>query len=224
MLSLPSSLEPYWRTSVKLPSFPKLEEDIRTDVAIIGGGISGITTAYLLAKQGVRVTLLEADRLLNGTTGHTTAKITAQHDIIYDELINHLGQEKAKLYYEACTEALRFIRSTIEQEAIDCDFIEQDAYIYTDPSSSLTKLINEWKAYEKLGIDGTFVELLPLPLPVKGAVMMKNQAQFHPLKYLMKLVDAVVEAGGKIYEYTPAADIEQGAALAVVTCDKKGYV
>ena len=143
MLSLPSSLEPYWRTSVALPSFSKLTEDIRTDVAIIGGGISGITTAYLLAKKGVRVTLLEADRLLNGTTGHTTAKITAQHDIIYDELINHFGQEKAKLYYEACMEALRFIRSTIEQEAIDCDFIEQDAYIYTDSSSSLTKLINE---------------------------------------------------------------------------------
>jgi glycine/D-amino acid oxidase-like deaminating enzyme/nitrite reductase/ring-hydroxylating ferredoxin subunit len=221
MLSLPSSLEPYWRTSVELPSFPKLEEDIHTDVAIIGGGISGITTAYLLAKNGVRVTLLEADRLLNGTTGHTTAKITAQHDIIYDELINHLGQEKAKLYYEACMEALRFIRSTIEQEAIDCDFIEQDAYIYTNSSSSLTKLINEWKAYEKLGIDGAFVESIPLPIPVKAAVVMKNQAQFHPLKYLTKLVDAVVQAGGKIYEYTPAADIEQGQALTVVTRDKK---
>ena len=188
MPSLPSSLEPYWRTSVALPSFPKLSEHVRTDVAIIGGGISGITTAYLLAKKGARVTLLEADRLLNGTTGHTTAKITAQHDIIYDELINHLGQEKAKLYYSACKEALHFIRSTVEQEAIDCDFMEQDAYIYTDSSSSLTKLINEWKAYEKLGIDGEFVDSIPLPIPVKAAVVMKNQAQFHPLKYLVKLV------------------------------------
>uniref|UniRef100_A0A7U3YIJ6 FAD dependent oxidoreductase n=1 Tax=Geobacillus sp. (strain Y4.1MC1) TaxID=581103 RepID=A0A7U3YIJ6_GEOS0 len=221
MPSLPLSLEPYWRTSAALPSFPKLSEHIRTDVAIIGGGISGITTAYLLAKNGVRVVLLEADRLLNGTTGHTTAKITAQHDIIYDELINHLGQEKAKLYYAACMEALRFIRSTVNQEAIDCDFMAQDAYIYADSSSSLTKLINEWKAYEKLGIDGTFVESLPLPLPVKGAVMMKNQAQFHPLKYLAKLVNAIIQAGGRIYEHTPAADIEQGSALTVVTRDKK---
>lgn len=221
MPSLPSSLEPYWRTSVALPSFPKLSEHVRTDVAIIGGGISGITTAYLLAKKGARVTLLEADRLLNGTTGHTTAKITAQHDIIYDELINHLGLEKAKLYYAACMEALHFIRSTAEQEAIDCDFMEQDAYIYTDSSSSLTKLINEWKAYEKLGIDGEFVDSIPLPIPVKAAVVMKNQAQFHPLKYLVKLVNSIVQAGGHIYEHTPAADIEQGSTLAVVPRDKK---
>lgn len=168
MPSLPSSLEPYWRTSVDLPSFPKLEEDIRTDVAIIGGGISGITTAYLLATKGVRVALLEADRLLNGTTGHTTAKITAQHDIIYDEFIQHLGQEKAKLYYEACMDALHFIRNTVKQHDINCDFKEQDAYIYTTSSDSLTKLINEWKAYEKLGIDGAFLETIPLPIPAKA--------------------------------------------------------
>jgi len=77
MSSLPSIVEPYWRDSVSLPSFPKLDGDISVDVVVVGGGISGITTAYLLATQGARVALLEADRLLNGTTGHTTAKITA---------------------------------------------------------------------------------------------------------------------------------------------------
>ncbi|WP_199426088.1 FAD-dependent oxidoreductase [Thermaerobacillus caldiproteolyticus] len=221
MNSLPTSLEPYWRTSVSIPSFSKLTDDINVDVAIIGGGISGITTAYLLVNEGLKVALIEADRLVNGTTGHTTAKITAQHDLIYDELINHLGVEKAKLYYEACMDALQFIKSTVKEKGIDCDFVEQEAYIYTNSSSSLNKLINEWKAYEKLGIDGAFIETIPLSIPVKAAVMMKNQAQFHPLKYLLKLVDVIVQNGGKIYEQTPAADIEQGETLTVVTRDKK---
>ncbi len=221
MQSLPSSLEPYWRTSVTLPSFPKLTEDINVDVAIVGGGISGITTAYLLVKEGLKVALIESDRLLNGTTGHTTAKITAQHDLIYDEFINHLGEEKAKLYYEACMEALHFIKSTVKEQNIDCDFTEQDAYIYTNSSSSFNKLINEWKAYEKLGIDGAFVETIPLSIPVKAAVVMKNQAQFHPLKYLTKLVDVIVQKGGMMYEHTTAADIEQGETLTIITRDKK---
>ncbi|ARP44472.1 putative oxidoreductase OrdL [Geobacillus thermodenitrificans] len=221
MSSLPSIVEPYWRDSVSLPSFPKLDGDISVDVVVVGGGISGITTAYLLATQGARVALLEADRLLNGTTGHTTAKITAQHDLVYDEFLNHFGKEKARLYYDACMDALGFIRRTVEQHEIDCDFCEQDAYIYTTSSSSFQKLVKEWEAYERLGIDGAFVESIPLPLPVKAAVVMKRQAQFHPLKYLVKLVDAMTKAGVAIYEYTPVADIEQGKRLSVVTRDKK---
>ncbi|BBW98020.1 FAD-dependent oxidoreductase [Geobacillus sp. FSL W8-0032] len=221
MSSLPSAVEPYWRDSVPLPSFSTLDEDISVDVAVIGGGISGITTAYLLATQGVRVALVEADRLLNGTTGHTTAKITAQHDLIYDELISHFGAEKARLYYDACMDALRFIRLTVESREIDCDFGEQDAYVYTTSSSSLPKLVKEWEAYEQLGIEGAFVDSIPLPLPATAAVVMKKQAQFHPLTYLLKLVEVIVNAGGAIYEHTPAADIEQGKRLAVITRNKR---
>lgn len=221
MHSLPLSVEPYWRTSVAIPSFPPLTEDVHADVAIVGGGISGITTAYLLAKAGVKVAMIEADRLLNGTTGHTTAKITAQHDLIYDEFIHHLGEEKAKMYYEACTEALQFIKTTVQEQQIDCDWAEEDAYIYTNSDASMSKLINEWKAYEKLGIDGAFVETIPLAIPIKAALIMKQQAQFHPLKYLQKLVEAIVQKGGMIYEHTPAADVEQGETLTVITRNKK---
>jgi glycine/D-amino acid oxidase-like deaminating enzyme/nitrite reductase/ring-hydroxylating ferredoxin subunit len=217
--NLPQLPEPYWRESVELPSFSKLTDDIKVDVAIVGGGISGITTAYLLSKEGLKVALLEADRLLNGTTGHTTAKITAQHDLIYDEFINHLGEEKARLYYEACNEALQFIKSTVHEHRIDCDLTEEDAYIYTNSSQYMNKLINEFKAYEKLGINGAFVESIPLPLTIKAAIVMKNQAQFHPLKYLTKLVGFITQAGGAIYEHTPVVDIEKGSQLTVVTRD-----
>lgn len=85
----------YWIESTQFPTFPRLSENIKTKVAIIGAGITGITTAYLLAKEGIDVVLIDSGRILNGTTGHTTAKVTAQHDLIYDELINHFGVEKA---------------------------------------------------------------------------------------------------------------------------------
>lgn len=100
-MSLPKLSQSYWLQTTTIPSFPPLTKPIKTDVAIIGGGITGITTAYLLAKQGVRVAVIEANRLCHGTTGHTTAKITAQHDLIYHELISHVGEENARKYYEA---------------------------------------------------------------------------------------------------------------------------
>src|SRR5699024_6863563 len=110
---LPESSESLWTESIELPEFPKLDKDIQVDTVIVGGGMTGITTAYILASQGVKVAIIEADKLLNGTTGHTTAKITAQHDLIYDELIKNMGRSKARLYYEANIEAMDYIKNTI---------------------------------------------------------------------------------------------------------------
>src|SRR5690625_724951 len=110
---LPKYTTSYWSEANDLPDFPALQEDIEVDVAIVGGGITGITSAYLLANEGLKVAILEADQLLGGTTAHTTAKITAQHDLIYDEFITNIGKNKAKLYYEANSDALAFIENTI---------------------------------------------------------------------------------------------------------------
>jgi glycine/D-amino acid oxidase-like deaminating enzyme/nitrite reductase/ring-hydroxylating ferredoxin subunit len=216
---LPQFPEPYWRDSTKLPSFPKLTEDITVDVAIVGGGISGITTAYLLSKEGLKVALIEAGNLLNGTTGHTTAKITAQHDLIYDEFIQHFGVEKARQYYEANHEALQFIKKTTRELQIDCDFIEDDAYVYTNSDEKLSTVEKEAKAYEKLGIKGGLVSSMPLDLEMKSAIVMRNQGQYHPLKFLKKLVQSITDAGGTIYEHTTATDIEKGVNPVVVTRD-----
>ncbi|MBM7690599.1 glycine/D-amino acid oxidase-like deaminating enzyme/nitrite reductase/ring-hydroxylating ferredoxin subunit [Peribacillus deserti] len=208
--AMPQVPEPYWRGSAQLKSFPALNENIETDIAIIGGGITGITAAYLLLKEGKKVALIEADKILNGTTGHTTAKISAQHGLIYSKLIEQHGEQKAKLYYEANSNAIQFIRNLVNEYNIDCDFSTQDAYVFTESSEYLPKLEDETRAYEKLGIDGTFVETTPLSFPVKGAVLMRNQAQFHPLKYLSFLVDRIVEMGGQIYENTTAGDVKKG--------------
>lgn len=213
---LPFAPEPYWSQGIELPEYESLREDVETEVAIVGGGITGITAAYLLAKEGVQVTLLEADRLVNGVTGHTTAKVTAQHELIYDDLIQHMGKNKAKFYYEANSEALEFIRNLVEKENIDCDFKDQDAYVYATTEKTMGRLMKEWEAYQKLGIEGDVVDELPF-INVKKALMMKNQGQFHPRKYLAYLLGKLDEYGVDIYEKTQAVNVDHGDQPVVQT-------
>lgn len=212
----------YWLASSQLPTFPKLDKDIEVDVAIVGAGIAGITSAYLLVNAGLKVAVIEASRILNGTTGHTTAKITAQHGLIYDEFINHFGKSKARLYYEASTDALHFIRHTVEDLNISCDFHIDDAYIFATTEEGVRKLEKEASAYRTLKIDGTLVDTIPFQeLNVKKALVMKKQAQFHPLHYLKALVSIIAEKGGQLYEQTTAVNVETGPLPTVLTRDGK---
>ena len=211
----------YWIESTQFPTFPRLSENIKAKVAIIGAGITGITTAYLLAKEGIDVVLIDSGRILNGTTGHTTAKVTAQHDLIYDELINHFGVEKAGLYYESNNQALQFINETVQTYKIDCNFSNEDSYLYTTTDNGLRNLSKEYEAYQKLNIPCDYVQSLSIPIPVQSALVMKNQAQFHPLLYLKTLLEKFVEMGGKVYEQTTAMDVEKGDYPQIIT--KEGH-
>lgn len=216
---MPQFPEPYWRESIDFPSFPKLEEKIKVDVGIVGGGIVGVTAAYLLSKQNLTVALIDAGVILNGTTGHTTAKITAQHGLIYDELMKHFGEDKAKLYYEAQIEAKQLIEKHMDEHNIDCDYETQDAVIYTNSDDYITKLENEKTAYDQLGIEGDLIDKIPLDIPHKKALMMKNQAQFHPLKYLKVLAEESIKNGAQFYENTTAIDVEYNKHPAIITRD-----
>lgn len=216
---LPQYPEPFWRSSLTFPSFPKVETDMTTEVLVVGGGITGITSAYLLAKQGVQVTLIEAGEILNGTTGHTTAKITAQHGLIYDKLITDHGETKAKLYYEANKEGMNFIKETIDEHSIDCNLTMQDAYVYANTDEYVSAIQKELRAYHKLKIQGEYADNIPFSIPCKAAIIMKDQAQFHPLKYLLALTSPILEDGGKIYEQTTAMKIEDGDKPTVLTED-----
>ena len=214
---LPESPVSYWQESIDFEEFPQLDQDKQVDVVIVGGGITGITSAYLLVNEGFKVAIVEAGRLLNGTTGHTTAKITAQHDLIYDEFIQNIGVNEAKLYYEANMEAVNFIKRTVEQQQIDCDFSEQDAYLYAITDEYASKLETEAKAYEKLGIAGELIDHMPLDIDIKQTLVMKNQAQFHPIKYLSHLIQIIQKKGGLIFENTTAVNVETGKQPIVLT-------
>jgi glycine/D-amino acid oxidase-like deaminating enzyme/nitrite reductase/ring-hydroxylating ferredoxin subunit len=203
---LPQYPESYWR-ELEFPTFPKLDKDITVDVAIVGGGITGITAAHILGQSNMKVALIEAGKILTGTTGHTTAKLTAQHGLIYDELINHFGVEKAKLYYEASSGALQFVKNLVTNSNIDCDFLDQDAYIYSTTEEYQQKLEKEKEAYDKLRITGALEGSIPFQIDIKNVLKMSNQAQFHPTKYLTHLVKNLNNQV-QLFEYTTAEDIE----------------
>ncbi|PQD95752.1 FAD-dependent oxidoreductase [Pradoshia eiseniae] len=212
MSKIPTYSKSYWTEYIdrkEAHSYPQAVKDNETEIVIIGAGIVGVLSAYELAKRGRKVILLEADRILYGTTGHTTAKITAQHGLFYDELIRKSGEEAAKLYYKANMDGLNYIRQVIKEENIDCDFSEQTAYTYAVTDEYDEKIKAEFKAYEKLGIDGELLSELPLPFQIKSAVSMNGQAQFHPLKLLSNLLVSFEQLGGAIYEQSPVKDIEE---------------
>ncbi|WP_246366865.1 FAD-dependent oxidoreductase [Paraliobacillus salinarum] len=216
--------ESYWYNT-NVASFPSISKDMEADVTIVGGGITGITTAYMLAKENINVVLIEADQLISGTTGHTTAKITAQHGLVYDELIQHFGKEKAKQYYTAQHSALEYIKEIIDRHQISCDFSEEDAYIYTNDPNEVDKINNESFAYQLLGISGSIVNELPIDIPMKLALKMDKQAQFHPVKYLASLINEISKKDNiRIFEQSPAVDIQKSDSGEPTVVTKQGHV
>lgn len=201
--------EPYWLASVNRPDYAPLAEDITVDVAIVGGGLVGITSAFLLKGQGLKVAVIEGDRIANGTTGHTTAKITSQHGLIYNKVISKFGEEKARQYAEANESAIEFIYDVVKNKNIDCDFSYQDAYVYTQSEDYVQRIENEVEAAQRVGIRASYETKVPLPFDIKAAVRFENQAQFHPLKYILSLAEEIHKDGSFIFEKTKAVDVEE---------------
>jgi len=212
---------PYWIASAPETNYPNLDEDIRVDVAIVGGGIAGISSAYLLAREGLKVAVIEANRILQGTTGHTTAKITSQHSLIYARLKKEMGSEKAQQYAQANESAIRFIASIVQENHIDCDFACCPAYLYTQSDNYLKDIRDEFEAASSLGLKASYLEEIPLSFPVKAALRFNEQAHFHPLKYLQFLAEEIIKQGSYIFEQSQAINIEKGSQLAVISSDKK---
>lgn len=177
------------------------------DILIIGAGITGLTTAYLLKDCGFKIGVIEATKTGYGVTGYTTAKITVQHDLFYDHLINSFSLEEAKQYLKANEEGIKLIKKIIEENNIQCDYKKQPAYVYASNVSEVDDLKRELKAYEKLGIDGFYTETVPLPNKAYGAIGIRNQGQFNPLKYLYSLYNILIVSGVKIYENVRAKNI-----------------
>lgn len=182
-----------WNENISRPDFPTMKNDIKTDVLIIGGGIAGILTAYFLQEKGVPYVLAEKNKICGGTTGNTTAKITFQHGLIYDKILRGEGSEKAKAYLQANRKAFEKYAELCKN--IDCNYEIKDNYVYS--LDDRKKLKNEMNALSKIGYDAVFAERLPLPISVAGAVCFKNQAQFHPLKFLFSIAKDL-----NIYEHT----------------------
>lgn len=184
-----------WKTDVSMPEQKALSGDMDVDIAVIGAGMTGILTAYFLQQQGKQVVVLEGDRIGSGQTGNTTAKITSQHGLKYDMLIQKYGKDKARLYAKANEEAIRTYQKIIEEQEINCDFQQISAFLYSTHDKEA--LLREAKAATQLGLPASYVEKIPLPFETVGAVQFENQAQFQPLKFLQCLARQL-----EIYENT----------------------
>ncbi len=172
-----------WLNTVQKPKFKSLNRDISTDILIVGGGLTGILCAYMLDKSGIDYTLIDAKEICSGITKNTTAKITAQHGLIYDKIIKKHGTETAKLYYEANTNAISNYQKLCKK--LNCDYEIKDSYVYT--KSNTSKIKDEINAYKKIGASADFITECNLPFNILGAVKIKNQAQINPLEFVYKL-------------------------------------
>ena len=193
-----------WRASCERPAFPTLEGDKRTDVLVIGGGMAGILITYFLKRAGVDVLLLEQDRILGGVTECTTAKITLQHGLLCDKLLRRFGEEKTRLFYSAQKRALAAYEHLCAE--IPCDYEKKDAYVYS--LNAPEKIEREIRALEAVGIHALHSMARELPMSVAGAVCVKDQAQFHPLKFAY-----AIARGLPIYEKSKVRELAPGRAV-----------
>lgn len=202
------NFESIWdNTITKIPKFNILNKDINTYVCIIGGGITGVSTGYMLHKNNVNFVLLEKNTICSNTTKFSTAKITSQHGLIYTDIAKKYGLKYAKLYLDANNEAIHNIKEIIEKENIDCDFTEQDSYIFTQDIKYRGNINNEAQILAKLGFKGFDVlNSVDLPISTSYAIRFKNQAKFNPIKYTLSLANIFRD---KIYENANVIKIEK---------------
>lgn len=194
-------MDSIWTKTFTIRKRTSLKGDIRADVAVIGGGMTGILTAWQLKQAGVRAVVLEAERIGGGQTGNTTAKVTSQHGMFCHTFIGNKGEETARKYVQANQAAVEEYKRIIRERGISCDLRECDSYVYSADGDTLAK---EVEAARKLGVDAVLENQISLPVACAGAVCFHGQAEFHPLKFIGALAEEL-----EIYENTPVKEVEE---------------
>lgn len=212
-------MKSYWIDSKK-ESYKSLNSDIETDICIIGGGITGITTAYYLNQYKIKNIILEKDRICQKTSGHSTAKITSQHGLFYKYLIDSQGVEFAKQYYEANEQAINNIEQIIQKENIECGLKKQSAYVFTQKIEDVQKIKDEVEAVKSFGGTANYVEAQDIEInkidkennnriKALAAIEFPNQAQFNPYQYVSALAQKCEQGHTQIYENSKVIDLEE---------------
>jgi glycine/D-amino acid oxidase-like deaminating enzyme/nitrite reductase/ring-hydroxylating ferredoxin subunit len=200
------------------PMLDRLSADAETEVVVVGGGVVGLTTALLLAQSGCGVLVVEADRIASGVSGYTTAKITVGHGIIYSQLEQSLSADAARLYAASQLEGLACVRELCQKHAIDCDFESMPNYVSVDTEGELEGLDAELEACRRAGLGVRRVDDVGVvPFPAVGALMLDDQAQLHPRKYLLALGELILAAGGRIFEHSRVTEISGQGPYAIHT-------
>ena len=189
--------------------------NLQADVVVIGGGITGLITAALLADGGTDVVVVEAGRLASGVTGYTTAKVTALHGMKYAQLEQNHSEDAARVYAEANSAGLSTIDDLILRHEIDCDWEPASAFTYTTKSSSVDEIAEEAAAAQRAGLTAVTTTETELPFEVAAAVRLDEQAQFHPRKFCLGLAAALQARGVRIFEDSRVLDVDDGSPCKV---------
>src|SRR3954467_1556979 len=193
-----------WVDTAPETDYPALTPGVHVDVAVLGGGIAGLTTALLLKRDGARVAVGGAGRGGGGVTAYTTAKVTSLHGIQYQSVASSFGDDGARAYAEANEAGLEQVASFVEELGIDCDWRRKPAYTYAEDDSDRDTIEKEVDAAQRAGLDAHFTTETDLPWPVAAAIRVDDQAEFHPRRYLIALAKAVAGRGSHVFERSRA--------------------
>ncbi|MGB5975707.1 MAG: FAD-dependent oxidoreductase, partial [Nodosilinea sp.] len=207
----------YWIESTLPSSYPALSQDVTVDVAVVGAGLAGVVTAKLLKQAGKTVALIEAERVGAGVSGHTTAKVAALQQLIYADVVKQHGKEKAQLFGESNRAAVVRLADMIAAENIDCDFEHKTNYTFATDADGLSKVKDEVDAAQSIGLPVSFVESVDLPFPITGAIMMPDEAQFHPRKFALAIAATLPGNGSHVFEQTRVKTVDGEDPCRVVT-------
>lgn len=213
----PGKAESLWIDGEPATRHVPLRAGVKVDVAVLGGGIAGVTTALLLKRAGASVALIESGRLGGGVTGYTSAKVSSGHGLIYDDLTSDFGAETAAIYAQANQAALTRIAEEVRQSGIDCDFRHKPAFVYAETVDDLESVEAEVEAARAAGLPVSFVGDVDLPWPVAGAIRYEHQAEFHPRRYLLALAKQIGGGGSRIFERTRVTAVTEGRPCVVQT-------
>jgi len=217
----PGEMRSFWeRTAEKFYTSP-LIENISADVCVIGAGIAGVTTAYLLVKEGRDVVLIDDGPVGGGMTGRTTAHLVNALDDRYYDIEKMLGEECSRLTAESHTAAIDLVEQIVLEENIDCDFKRVDGYLFVPPGGSVTQLKEELEAVHRAGlVDIQRVDKLPVgKISTEGILRFPRQGQFHPLKYLNALAQRILGRKGRIFTGTRVVGVKDGEGVEIQTRD-----
>ena len=193
-----------WKSEIRKRALKKLNENITTDILIIGGGISGLTTAYFLRKSKYKITLIDKDICGHGVSENTTGKLTFVQDLIYSNLTKNFNEEIALKYLNSCKDAIKIVKTIISRNKIECNLENVSSYVFTNDINKIENFKKEEEFYNKNNIKYKVVNKLPNNLSIKYGLKVNYGSVFHPVKYLMGIRKMLLESKIDIYENTRA--------------------
>lgn len=217
MLDTTSAAEALWLDTAPPSDYPTLEQDIDVDVAIVGGGIAGMTVALMLKRGGARVAVIEAARIASGVTGCTTAKVSALQATMYSTIAARHGAEAARTYAEASLAAVESVAAIVGEQAIDCDLERRPAFTYAADESEREAVEQELEAAREAGLPVDWVDGPDLPNCAHGAVRLGGQLQLHPVRYVQGMAAAVAGDGSHVFENSRGRKVHEGSPARVIT-------